>query len=109
MNRFLFNHSIWPSNQKHPSCFWLANIKIEYIRGAWENQILEKALTRQVSEPFLLFNELLPNEGDPAAPDCPGAIEHTPTDSSRLQLNIKQSQVRIYPGLIHHIPPWEIN
>lgn len=67
--------------------------------------MLQKALTRQVSEPFFTFNEPLPDEGDPAASQCGGAAERTPTDSSRLQLNIKQSQVRIYLGLIHHLSP----
>lgn len=69
--------------------------------------MLKKALTRQVAEPLKkkLFNEPLPNEGDPAASHCTGAIEHTPMDSSWLRLNIKQSQLRIYPRLIHHLAP----
>ncbi len=96
MNRLLFNNPIWPSNQKHPVSFWRANSKIEYICGTLQDQMLKKMLTRQVSEPFLLFNEPLPDEGDPAASHCSRAIECTPPDSPRLQLNIKESQVCIY-------------
>lgn len=108
MNRFLFNHSIWPSNQKHPASFWLANSKIEYIPRTLEDQMLKKALTRQVPQTFFFFfsfNELLSNEGDPAASYCTGYWTHTLLDSSRLQLNIKASVVRIYLRLIHWLVP----
>lgn len=40
--------------------------------------MLKKVLTMQVSEPFLLFNEPRPSDGDPAAPCYTEAIEHTP-------------------------------
>lgn len=40
--------------------------------------MLKKVLTMQVSEPFLLFNEPQPNDGDPAAPRYTEAFEHTP-------------------------------
>lgn len=90
MNRFLFNHSIWPGNQKHLVSFWLSMSKIEYIPGNAEDQMFEKELMRHISEPFLFFNEPLPNVGDPAASHCTKVIEYTSMDSSRLQLNIKQ-------------------
>ena len=78
---------------------------MEYILRTVEDQMLKKVLMRQVPEPFYFFNEPLPNAGDPAASHCTGAIECTPADSSRLQLNIKRSQVCIYSGLIHCLVP----
>lgn len=110
MNRFPFNHPIWPSNREHLVSVWLASgKKKESICGTLQDQMLKKALTRQVSELFLLsfFSFLEPfNEGDPGALWSSGDIERNSTDaSSRLRLGIKQAQVCTDPRLIHHLDP----
>lgn len=87
--------------------FWMANSKIEYIPETSEDQMLKKALTRQVSRNFYFLMSWYPMR---VTLLLHIAIECTPADSSRLQCYIKQSKgMYLLRVNLLTFPPWEIN